>query len=55
MILYLKLDFDSWEQNLLPILYEIGVSQVATQLRQLKNVYIVNLNLLTTLYTNELL
>ena len=28
-------------QNLWPILYDIGASQVATQIRQFKNVYVV--------------
>ena len=40
---------DSWEQNLWPILYDLGVYLVATQLRQLKNIWIMNLNLLTIL------
>ena len=40
MILSQKLDkhFDSWEQNLWPILYDIAASLVATQLKWLKNV-----------------
>ena len=33
------LTFDSWEQNLWPILYHLGASLVATQLRQIRCIY----------------
>ena len=40
MILSQKLDghFDIWEQNLSPILIDLGAFLVATQLRKLNNV-----------------